>query len=211
MIFSFFIRPGNCPIFGKTDDTLKKIPCQESLSYDSISSMDITILNKNSLRIKSKTAALVIDPDSTTGKIEADAILSLTKSSDFSDRKIEGARIIINGAGEYEVGGIKITAMKAGNGLVANLDVEEVKVLLGKGTEIEKIQDKIEECDIVLVNSDEEFNYSILTALEPKVLVVYGEKKEDLRKSLGKEGVKVSKYSTTSEKLPAEMEMVFLE
>lgn len=173
--------------------------------------MDVAILNKNTLRVKGKTASLVIDPTPSLGKTEADAILLLGDSADQVTGKVEGARITIKGPGEYEVGGIKVSAIQVGNDLVASLDVDGVKLLVGKGSTIEEIHDKIEECQIAVINSEGEFNHSFLTSLEPNALLIYGVGKEEVVKSLGKtDAAKASKFSTTSEKLPTEMEVVLL-
>lgn len=173
--------------------------------------MDIAIITGNSLRIKGKNSAIVINPIASTGKTDANAILVLDKNLPINDSKIEGSRITIKGPGEYEVGGIKVSTTSVEGKLVARVDVDSVKVLVGSGDAIEKIQDKVEGSDIVVVNADNKFNYSTLTALEPKVLLVYGELKEEVGKSIGNEsGEKVNKFSTTADKLPAEMQFAYL-
>lgn len=172
--------------------------------------MDVMILGQNSLRIKGKNASIVVNPDTKTDKTEAEGVVVLADYSDFSDAKIEGTRITIKGPGEYEVSGIKISALRVNGGMVAKLDVDNVKLLVGDGALLEKIQDKIEECQILVVNASQDFNNSALTTLEPNVLIVYGVNNESVVKSLGKEAVKTSKYSTTVEKLPQELEVVLL-
>lgn len=173
--------------------------------------MDIMLLSGNALRIKGKNSSVVINPSKATGKTEAHSILVLDKDLDFSDGKVEGSRITFKGPGEYEVGGIKISATKVGEKLVARIDVDSVKVLVGSGEAIEKIQDKVEGSDLVVVNSDAKFNYSILTSLEPKVLIVYGDLKDEVSKSIGKTvSESTNKFSTTADKLPAELEYVLL-
>lgn len=173
--------------------------------------MDVTLLNKNTLRVKGKTASLIIDPTSSLAKTEADAILLLGDYADQGSGKVDGARITIKGPGEYEVGGIKVSATRVGKELVASLDVDGLKLLVGKGSTIEEIHDRIEECQIAVINSESEFNHSFLTSLEPNALLIYGDKKEEVVKSLGKtDAAKASKFSTTSEKLPEEMQVVLL-
>lgn len=172
--------------------------------------MDVVSLGKNSLRIKGKNGSIIIDPVESIAKIEAQALLVLKNGSDFDDSKVEGSRISVKGPGEYEVSGIKISALKSDPGIVARIDVDNVKVLVGEGSSIEKIQDKLEESQVVVVKADSAFNYSVLTTLEPKVILVYGLMSDEVGKALGKEGVKTVKYSTTSEKLPQELELYFL-
>lgn len=173
--------------------------------------MDVMLLGKNTLRIKGKNASFVINPDSLTSKTETDAIVLLGTNSGSTFPKIEGSRITIKGPGEYEISGIKISTTAVGQNLVANAEVDGVKLLIGSAESIERIHDNTPECDIAIVGSDTEFNQAVLTSLEPRVLLVYGDNKEAVAKSLGKsEAVKASKFSATSEKLPEEMQLVLL-
>lgn len=174
--------------------------------------MDVILIGKNTLRIKGKNASFVVNPDSSVSKTEADAIVLLGNRSDQAFPKITGARITIKGPGEYEISGIKISTTAVEQNLVARVDVDGIKLLVGSGESIEKIHDNTPECDVAVVNSDLDFNHAVLTSIEPRVLVIYGDKKESVAKMLGKDGAqKASKYWTTSERLPQEMEVVLLE
>lgn len=171
--------------------------------------MDIMLLPGDALRLKGKNTTLVLNPTTSTTKTEADAIILLDKFLNFSDSKIEGSRITIIGPGDYEVGGTKITAHKVFEKLAVRVDLDNVKVLVGNGEAIEKIQDKVEDSDIIVVNANDKFNYSALASLEPKVLIVYGALKDEVGKSLGKESSeKLNKYATTADKLPQELQFI---
>ncbi len=173
--------------------------------------MDITLLSEKSIRIKSKSASLVVNPTSTISKTEAEGVLMLEKNPTLSSSKVEGSRISINGQGEYEVGGIKVSAIQVGDRLVANIEADGVRVLVGDGQSVEKIHEKVEGSDITLIDASEEFNYSSVSSLEQRVLLVYGLKKEEVGKSLGKSDVAtVSKFSVTRDKLPEEMQLILL-
>lgn len=174
--------------------------------------MDIVLLDQKAIRIKGKNSAIVIDPNTSTQKVEVSAIIMLEDSADFSDKKIEGSRITVKGPGEYEIGGAKISGIKVGEKLVVRIDIDGVKVLVGSGASIEKISDKIDASDVVVINSDSEFNNSFIMSLEPKVVLLYGQRKEETAKTLGSETAeKVSKFSTTLEKLPSELQILILE
>ena len=174
--------------------------------------MDVAILGNNSLRIKGKMASIVVDPSTSTPKTEAQAIILLSANPDFSDSEIEGSRINIKSPGEYEVSGIKISGLSADGELVARVDADGLKVTVGKGKAIERIQDKLEDCPVLVINADSEFNYSILASLEPNLLIVYGEKRAEVAKALGKESIdKANKFSFSADKLPEDMQLVILE
>lgn len=172
--------------------------------------MDVILLGKNSIRVKGKKSSFVIDPTTELGKTEADAAINLSNLPSFSAAKLDGSRVTFSGPGEYEVGGVKMSLLPAVGERVGFFDIDYISVLAGSGAAIEKVQEKAESADIVVVNANGEFNYSILATLEPKVLIVYGDKKDEVKKALGKEGEVMSKFSTAKEKLTDEMQLVLL-
>lgn len=173
--------------------------------------MDVIILGQKSIRIKGKNSSIVLNPTLSISKAEADAILVTEDDENFSDKKVEGSRITLRGPGEYEINGAKVSAIRVEEKMVAKLDIDRVKVLIGNGISLEKVQDKIEGCDILLIYADSDFNHSVVTSFEPSVVMIYGEKSEDVAKSLGKDSPeKTAKFSTTFEKLPSEMQVYLL-
>lgn len=169
--------------------------------------MEIALLSKNALRIKGKNAVLVVDPQE---KHEANA--ALVFSIPVSKINPVGSEVIINGPGEYETGGVKITGVKSEQDLVYSLSVDSVSVLLGKVSTLEKLQTKLKEANILVVNCDNIVDASFITSLVTNVLLLYGEKAAEVGKSIGGENVvKASKYASTIDKLPAEVETVILE
>lgn len=173
--------------------------------------MDVAILSGDAIRIKSKLSTIVINPTKNTNKTEANAVVRLTKDPVFTDSKIEGSRITIKGPGEFEVGGIKIKTLGANGNMVAKVDVELVKVLVGSGEEMVKLVEKIDNVDVLVVNADQKFNYSALTGFDAKVVLAHGNMSTEMTKAIGKTSPeKVHKYSTTSAKLPTEPEYFLL-
>jgi len=168
--------------------------------------MEIALVSKNSLRIKGKNSLLVIDP---ADKFESNAVLYLNKENKASAM---GSDIVINGPGEYETGGTKITGLRHDLSLVYSLNVDNVNILLGKVTCLEKINTKLKEANILVVNCDKTVDASFLSALVTNVIIFYGENSAEVCKAFGQENAnRISKYSTTVDKLPAEVETVILE
>lgn len=173
--------------------------------------MDVAILSGNAIRIKSKSASVIINPSKETNKTEVNAVINLNNNSNFSDLKMDGSKITIKGPGEYEVSGIKVKAQGEKGNMVAKLDIELVKILVGSGDGMEKLVDKIENVDILVVNADRKFNFSSLTGFDAKIILAHGELSSDLSKALGKSNAeKVSKHSTTIAKLPSEPQYFLL-
>ena len=172
--------------------------------------MDIQILGEDSIKIKTKKTALVIDPKTAIQKLEADAILLTTRIGDVS--RVTDYRVVIDGVGEYEVSGLKIIGMKSEDDLVFALVSDSVRVLVAKASSLKKISsEKIGDCQIVVINADDDASESMITAMEPRIIVLYGLKAKEAAKALGKEEIVVStKTSFAEDKLPEETQVIVL-
>ncbi len=156
--------------------------------------MEVTLLDKNSIKIKGKKASLVVDPKSTTPKTAADAILLTEK--EFDPKKVDEFRLIVEEDGEYEVGAIKITAA----GAVYNINVDNTQVILAKSSSLNKLSDASNEAEIALVKVDSDLNEGIIAALEAKAVLLYGERASEGLKALGKQDLTpVRKYSLSKD------------
>lgn len=168
--------------------------------------MEIALLPKSGLRIKGKQATLAIDP---SDKATYEAVLVLSKTPEEITKQDES--IIITGAGEYEIGGIKVTCMRSETDLLYSIIVDGVEVLVSKLDVLEKMQHKLKEHNIVVVNCQSEASVSFITSLAENAVMFYGDKAKEISASFGKENVKeMSKYSSTKDKLPTEVETVLL-
>jgi len=172
--------------------------------------MDIQIFGTDSLKIKSKKTTLAIDPKSSIQKFEADAIILLDKNSDTS--RINDFRVVINAAGEYEINGLKISGVTSESDTIFTVIPENVPTLIAKASSLEKTSaEKVGECKILIINADSDLNQGRITAMEPNVVILYGEKAKDVAKNLGKESAAVSSKITVAEdKLPEEMDVMIL-
>lgn len=176
--------------------------------------MDIAVVSKNIIRIKGKRSALLIgiaDSDSLKTKTSADCALLLNRVGSFDVSKAEGCRLLIKGAGDYEVGGTKISVTDQDNELIYNLQIDGMDLLLGSTDSIAKIKDKLKQCNVLILFANSDIDSALITTIEPRVAVFYGEKASDALKVLGKECKPVPKFSVVAEKLPAEMETILLE
>lgn len=173
--------------------------------------MEITLLSPNCIKIKGKNSSAIVDPVTLRTKTPSDAVILLKKDEKYDASKIEGARVVLEGPGEYEFSGVKVVAMGEKN-TVYSMNVDGIEALVGNIEGIEKYKEKLKEHSIIIFFADSKFNDSLITALEPKVAIFYGENAQEAVDSLGKaETVKpVSKYSIKPENLPEEMETVLL-
>ncbi len=171
--------------------------------------MEVSLLDLKSLRIKSKRATFIVDPFEKLPKTPADAVLVL--SDDYSTAKVSDFRVVIKSPGDYEVGGVKVSGISLDGSTVFDLNVDGVDVLLAKTSSITKVTDKIDGAEVAIFNADTEINPAVVTALEPRVVVLYGEKAQESVKALGKDDAeKVQKFSAVEGKLPEEMQVILL-
>lgn len=170
--------------------------------------MEITSLHKQSIRIKGKQATFVMDPQVNGTKTVTDGILLLT-TDEVLGTTVSGQRLVMSGPGDYELGGVKVSGTGYKGHLFYVLHVDGVEVFVTTASTLEKPLEG-REYDVVICNANAPLNPSSITALSPKVVLLYGEQAQEALKALGKEGSATSKYQTTADKLPEEMEVVLL-
>lgn len=169
--------------------------------------MEISIVPQTALRIKGKQMTIGIDQVDKTNSRG-----TIIVAADPKSLKQQEDNVIINGAGEYEVGGIKITGTRSGQHVVYGMNVDGVDILVGKISALESMQHKLKEYHIVVSLCDETVTASFLTSLASNVVIFYGAKAAEISQTFGKETVKhMPKYQTTKDKLPTEVETVILE
>ena len=172
--------------------------------------MDIQLFGKDSLKIKIKKTTLSVDPKTSIQKFDADAVLLMNENSDVS--RINNYRVVVDGPGEYEIGGLKVLGIKTGDNIIYTLSYQNVATIIAKasclnGTSV----DKLGEYPVAIINADSDLNQDVLTAIEPRVIVLYGEKAKEGAKSLGKENISPSsKITVSEEKLPEELDVMLL-
>lgn len=171
--------------------------------------VDISIIGNNSIKLKGKGATFIVDPTSALPKTASDAIILLNGSSNMDVARVTDSRITIDGPGGYEVGGVKVSGTKTAKGTLYKLLIDDVSIVLGSATD--KELEGFNECRVAIVNTNSDFNEAFVTALEPKIAVMYGDKKAESAKQLGVESTSpVPKITVTKDKLPEKMEVVVL-
>lgn len=169
--------------------------------------MEIAVLPNATLRIKGKLMTLGVDQQDKNNS--RGTILLRANSKDI---KPLDDHVLIAGAGEYEVGGIKITGTRSGSHVVFSIAVDGIDVLLGKLTSLDAMQHKLKDHNIVVALCDDAVTASFLTSLSSNAVLFYGEKALEVSQAFGKDNVKhMPKYQAVKDKLPQEVETVVLE
>lgn len=167
--------------------------------------MEIALLPKSALKIKGKNASFVVNPHDGT---VYNAALLIGKSAQANTSE---EMVVIDGPGEFEVGGVKMSGVRSDGEVFYSLTVDSVGIVVGSINALEKMHQKMKEHNIVVVLCDEVTNASFLTSLSSNAIIFYGEKAAEIAQTFGKETKQMAKYSTTKDKLPLEMETVVLE
>ena len=173
--------------------------------------VDVSLLSKDSIKIKGKNSSFVIDPMAQIQEIAADAIVFL---KDIEDEPAVGRvtdyRVIIKGAGEYEVSGTRILGTKSDGNFLYSLSVDGISILLARTCGFAKTQET-GDYNILILNVDCDFKDTMVTSFSPSAVILYGEKAADAVGSLGEKASKSQKFSVSADKLPLEMQVVLLE
>lgn len=180
--------------------------------------MDISILSKNSIKIKGKSASLIFAMPSTESalsgslktKTPADAVLLLSRAGEFDTGKVENQRVLIKGPGDYEISGAKISSFSSNDDVIYTLIIDNLEIVLTTTDALKRVKEKVNG-DIVVLYANSDVDQSLITAVEPRIAVFYGEKAKECITLLGKEAKPVPKLSVTAEKLPAELETIYFD
>lgn len=175
--------------------------------------MEITTLSESAVKVKGKQATFAVNPSISKAKIVATAAIFFNRLTAPLDLKqFEEEPLIIQGPGEYEVGGIKFSGSIMSDSYVYRITVDTLGVLCAKTSSLTKSKESASDYDILLLEADAVADPSVITALNASVIIFYGEKKEESAKAIGREeGSAVSKYSVTREKLPTETQIITLQ
>jgi hypothetical protein len=170
--------------------------------------MDVSVLPGDALKIKGKQALFFINSSEKVS--DANAVVFLTNDHAQPD---DEAVVVIDGPGDYEIGGVKLSGIRSGDDIVYSFIFDGINIMIGKIAPIEKIQHKVKEHDAVIIAPDETSptNASFITGLATNYLVAVGSNGKKLVDSFGGENpVTTNKLSLTKDKLPQEMQTVLL-
>ena len=170
--------------------------------------MEIQLLPNNALKIRGKKGAIGVNPSGKNDQLNALILIGNEANAAVGDH---GDTVIINGPGEYEISGMKITGVRNKLQSVYSITVDGVECLVGTIQAIADAQQKLKEHNIVIVATLSDVDASFVTNLSANALIFYGTMADQVVHKLAKENVKsLGKYQVTAEKLPIELETVLL-
>lgn len=165
--------------------------------------MEIVSLAANSLRLKGKNVSFVVNPQDKNTSYAAAIIFYADKAK----LKISPEAVVITGAGDYEIGGIKLTATRSDTDILYSFIIDDVSVLLTEIHALSKNHAKLKDYDIVIVYMLRDGDVSSAVNVANSAVLYFGEKAADVVK----EGVQeMNKYAVSKDKLPSEVVQVLL-
>lgn len=172
--------------------------------------MEIQVLPKNSLRIKGRHGSIGINP---TGKSnQFNAVVLIGKNATQDATVDSDGILIVNGPGEYEVSGIKISGVRIKHDTMYSVTVDGIECMVGAIHTISDGQQKTKEHHIAIVDTDESMDAAFVTSVASNAVLFYGDHATEVVNKLAKESVKhTAKYQAAADKLPSEMETVLLQ
>lgn len=167
--------------------------------------MEIAWVAKQGLRIKGKNAVVMINPLDETVPHEATLYFPVKTSLK------KATAVPVNGPGEYEIGGIKISGIKNKEQTVYSVTVDGIDILTGDLQAISTLQHKLKEHNIVLIQTEDDLDASFVNGLATNAVMLYGTKAKEVLTKFAKEGLQeMGKFQTTKDKLPQEIQTIYL-
>jgi len=117
--------------------------------------MEISLWGQKSLYVKGKSVKVWLDPKKEDLDKEAKVVFFEKHEDNFLGLDT-GDKVAIWGPGEYEVSGVEIYCAKTGNGLMAILQMDEIKLGWISTDNIEltdKKKERLAECDVLMIKS----------------------------------------------------------
>ena len=172
--------------------------------------MEIVSVSGQSLRIKGKQVTTIVSP--VAGKSAAEVVLFFNRPHEaLTESIIENLKLVVDGPGEYEMGGMKITGLRIGEDVAYSLLLDGVELFIAKASTSSKIKDIARDCQIAIIFSDALVDQSAVTSLNAAMTIFYGDQAIANAKTFGKEdAAPIAKVSVTREKLPTESEIIVL-
>lgn len=169
--------------------------------------MEIVSLSPNSIRIKSKQATIIVNPQEKVSGANAVVIFN----QEVKKLKLPSDAVIINGAGDYEVGGVKFSGTRYDTAISYSFIVDDVNILLIDLSALSKNHQKMRDYDVVIVSVDTEEDVAVATNVAGSAVIYIGDKAEAVVTKAIKEGViNTTKFVTTKDKLSTEVQQILL-
>ncbi|RJQ24849.1 hypothetical protein C4577_06925 [Candidatus Parcubacteria bacterium] len=130
--------------------------------------MEIIRINDESIRIKGKKISVVTDPDE---KAEGDVFIYTTRSESRTSMANTEGKLVVEGPGEYEVGGVHFRVSSDNDNLIYKIDEDSNVLLLTS-----KSAKKVEEGDYtaVIIKAVEKLEEGDLSNFSSSNIVLYG-------------------------------------
>lgn len=166
--------------------------------------MEILLL-ADGIKLKGKQATISIN--STKDLSSYQAFLSLHKLDSLPASNM----VILDGAGEYEVAGVKISSLGVDQEIVYTLTIDSIVLTVGSLSALEKLHSKLPESAILIVNAEADGNPSFVSSVATSAVLFTGVFAKSVGEKVAKTDLQtMNKYAVTADKLPTELQTILL-
>lgn len=134
--------------------------------------MEISRLQDSSIRIKTKTVSVVVEPkEASDAEVEI-----LTENTNKVFERNEGEKLVIKGPGEYEVKGVTITGERKGEDIIYRVNDGQYIIILATSSAANKIEiEDDENIGAVVLRLNAKFDEGSLGSLSSSLILLYGD------------------------------------
>lgn len=129
--------------------------------------MEVSLIKKTSLKIKSKNAVIVVDPPD---KIEADVSISMSHGT--TNQNPLSSLLFIQGPGEYEVKGVSIHGKGQSESTVYTVLADGMKIMMLSSKDLTSIKDT-DDVSAIIVKVEDKIEDEILSHSSSSLLIFY--------------------------------------
>lgn len=145
--------------------------------------MEISSLQDSSIRIKTKTVEIVVDPK---GVSDAEVNI-LTEDTGKVFERDEAGKLIIKGPGEYEVKGVTITGEDKSGDIIYRVNDGQYTIILAASSVVNKVViEDDESVGAVVFRLNAKFDEGALGSLSSSLIILYGNEEFAPQKNITK-------------------------
>lgn len=133
--------------------------------------MEISAIKDISLRIKTKNASIVTNPSS---KVTSDIVILTSDLPSIDLEKVEGAKLIIEGPGEYEASGVRITGFELNQDIAYIIEADNIRVLLIKSSDLPDLKED-NAYSAIAIQLDESIKDQGFESFPSDLFILFGE------------------------------------
>lgn len=151
--------------------------------------MEISRLQDSSIKIKTKTVAIVVEP---TGEGDGEVVILTDDPSKYFQKEQE--KLIVRGPGDYEVSGVTISGERKGEDVIYKVSDGNFTVIVAQFSAVNKVEiENDENISAVVLGLNSKFDEGKVASLTSSLILLYGKEENAPASASKKEKVNLKK------------------